>query len=56
MLWENHLTSGENRSSVGKDTVKRRRSNNEWENRDNGKRLGSKIDLRLKFPVYYPPG
>ncbi len=56
MLRENHLPSGGNRSPVGKDTVKRRRSNNDWENRDNGKRLGSRIALRLKFPAYYPPG
>ena len=55
MFRENHLPSGENRSSVGKETVKRRRSNNDWENRDNGKRLGSRIALFLKFPVYYPP-
>jgi hypothetical protein len=25
------------------------------ENRDSGKRLGSRISLHLKFPVYYPP-
>jgi uncharacterized protein YcfJ len=55
MLRENHLTSRENCSSVGKETVKRRRSNNDWENRDNGKRLGSRIGLLLKFPAYYPP-
>ena len=41
---------GENRSSVGKDTVKRNRSNNDWENRDNGKPWKSRIALRLKFP------
>jgi hypothetical protein len=48
-----------------KDTVKRRKEKepvlvmmrfaNLRENRDNGKRLGSRIALRLKFPTYYPP-
>jgi hypothetical protein len=48
-----------------KDTVKRRKEKervlammrfaNLRENRDSGKRLGSRIALRLKFPVYYPP-
>ncbi len=49
-----------------KDTVKRRKEKerlftmmrfaNLRENRDNGKRLGSRITHRLKFPSYYPPG
>ena len=48
-----------------KDTVKRRKEKerlfammrfaNLRENRDSGKRLGSRISLHLKFPVYYPP-
>ena len=51
------VTPGENRSSVGKDTVKRNRSNNDWENRDNGKPWKSRIALRLKFPdVILPKG
>jgi hypothetical protein len=47
-----------------KDTVKRRKEKervlammrfaNLRENRDSGKRLGSRIALRLKFPAYYP--
>jgi hypothetical protein len=48
-----------------KDTVKRRKEKervlvmmrfaNLRENRDSGKRLGSRIVFRLKFPEYYPP-
>jgi hypothetical protein len=48
-----------------KDIVKRRKEKervlvmmrfaNLRENRVSGKRLGSRIALRLKFPVYYPP-
>jgi hypothetical protein len=48
-----------------KDTVKQRKEKkkvlammrfaNLRENRDSGKRLGSRITLHLKFPEYYPP-
>ena len=38
-----------------KNTVKRRKEKNDERKQVNGKRLGSRIALRLKFPAYYPP-
>ncbi len=38
-----------------KNTVKRRKGRTMERKQVNGKRLGSRIALRLKFPAYYPP-
>jgi hypothetical protein len=38
-----------------KNTVKRRKEKNDERKQGNGKRLGSRIALRVKLPTYYPP-